>query len=106
MLRTKEKLMQFRHLIRLFTCAVILAIAPAAFSQESEKAAAREKTRERLNALLQRLGPEMNVSFKPSSKSHFVFMGVLREGLKNAEQFEIVISVSTSDNIGFRIFPH
>ena len=98
--------MKFPHLIRLFTCVVILAAAPAAFSQETDKTALREKTRERLNALLQRLGPEMNVSFKPSSKSQFVFTGVLRDGLKNAEQFEIVISVSTSDTIGFRIFPH
>lgn len=48
----------------------------------------------------------MGVTFKPSSKSQFVFTGVLRDGLKNAEQFEIVISVSTSDTIGFRIFPH
>jgi hypothetical protein len=35
-----------------------------------------------------------------------VFTGVLSEGLKNADQFEIVISVSTADTIGFRIFPH
>jgi hypothetical protein len=98
--------MKFPHLIRLFTCVVILAAAQAAFSQEPDKTALREKTRERLNTLLQRLGPEMNVTFKPSTKSQFVFTGVLRDGLKNAEQFEIVISVSTSDTIGFRIFPH
>jgi hypothetical protein len=98
--------MKFPQLIRLFTCVVILAFSPAVFSQEPDKAALREKTRERLNALLQRLGPDMNVTFKPSSKSQFVFTGVLRDGLKNAEQFEIVISVSTSDTIGFRIFPH
>src|SRR5688572_29149 len=99
-------LMKIPDAIRILICALILAAAPAAFSQESDKGALREKTRERLNALLQRLGPEMNVSFKPTSKSQFVFSGVLREGLKNADQFEIVISVSTADTIGFRIFPH
>jgi hypothetical protein len=96
--------MKFPHVIRFFICAVILAAAPAAFSQETE--ATREKTRERLSALLQRVGPDMNVSFKPSSKSPFVFTGVLTGGLKNSDQLEIVISVTTKDTIGFRIFPH
>lgn len=98
--------MKIPHVIRVLIFVTVLAAAPAAFSQEPDKTALREKTRERLNALLQRLGPDMNVSFKPSSKSQFVFTGVLRDGLKNAEQFEIVISVSPSDTIGFRIFPH
>lgn len=92
------------HTIRILICAVILAAAPAVFAQDEN--AARDKTRERLNALLERIGPTMNVSFKPSSKSNFVFTGVMRDGLKNAEQFEIVISVTTKDTIGFRIFPH
>ena len=91
---------------RVLIFLVLLAAAPAIFSQEPDKTALRDKTRERLNALLQRLGPEMGVTFKPSSKSQFVFTGVLRDGLKHADQFEIVISVSTSDTIGFRIFPH
>jgi hypothetical protein len=30
----------------------------------------------------------------------------MRDGLKNAGQLEIVISVTTKDTIGFRIFPH
>lgn len=89
---------------RLIVCALILAAAPAVFAQEPD--AARDKTRERLNALLLRVGPDMNVSFKPSSKSQFIFTGVMRDGLKNAEQFEIVISVTSKDTLGFRIFPH
>lgn len=96
--------MKIPSVIRLLICAVILATAPAVFSQEAD--AARDKTRERLGALLQRVGPDMNVSFKPSSKSQFVFTGVMRDGLKNVDQFEIVISVTTKDTIGFRVFPH
>ena len=96
--------MKIPHMIRFFVCAAILIAAPAVFSQEAD--AARDKTRERLNALLQRVGPEMNVIFKPSSKSQFVFTGVMKDGLKNVEQFEIVISVTTKDTIGFRVFPH
>ena len=96
--------MKIPHVIRLLICTVILAAAPAVFSQEAD--AARDKTRERLNALLQRVGPDMNVTFKPSSKSQFVFTGVMKDGLKNVDQFEIVISVTTKDTIGFRVFPH
>ncbi|HEY0727148.1 MAG TPA: hypothetical protein VGD38_03700 [Pyrinomonadaceae bacterium] len=96
--------MKIPHVIRFLFCAAILAFAPAVFSQEAD--AARDKTRERLNALLQRVGPDMNVTFKPSSKSQFVFTGVMKDGLKNVEQFEIVISVTTKDTIGFRVFPH
>jgi hypothetical protein len=92
------------YAIRFLICAVILAAAPAVFSQEAD--AARDKTRERLGALLARVGPNMNVSFKPSPKSPFIFTGVMQDGLKNAEQFEIVISVTAKDTIGFRIFPH
>ena len=90
--------------IRILICAAILAAAPAVFSQESDPA--RDKTRERLSALLQRVGPDMNVTFKASSKSPFVFTGVMRDGLKHAEELEIVISVTTKETIGFRIFPH
>jgi hypothetical protein len=83
---------------------VILATATTAFSQENDTA--RDKTRERLNALLTRVGPDLGIAFKPSSKSPFVFTGMLRDGLKNVDSFEVVISVTTKDTIGFRIFPH
>ena len=96
--------MKIPHVLRLLILVALLALPFTAFAQDKE--AAREKTRERLNALLQRVGPDLGVTFKPSTKSQFVFTGVLREGLKNADQFEIVISVTTSDTIGFRIFPH
>jgi hypothetical protein len=96
--------MKFPRLAGLLICLAILASASTAFSQEAD--AAREKTRDRLNALLTRIGPDMSIAFKPSSKSPYVFTGVLRDGLKNADSFEIVISVTTNETIGFRIFPH
>lgn len=97
--------MKIPHLIRLLICTAILAAAPSVFAQDSSDAA-REKTRERLSALLQRVGPDVKVSFKPTSKSEYVFTGVLRDGLTNSEYLEIVISVTTKETIGFRIFPH
>jgi hypothetical protein len=87
---------------------LLLLCAPAVFAQAAAPTpdAARDKTRERLTALLTRVGPTIKVDFQPSSKSPFVFTGVMREGLKNSESFEIVISVTTNETISFRIFPH
>ena len=96
--------MKIPRVAGLIICLAILTTASTAFAQDTD--AAREKTRERMNALLTRVGPEMGIDFKPSSKSPFVFTGMMRDGLKNAESFEIVISVTTKETIGFRIFPH
>jgi hypothetical protein len=92
--------------IRAIIFVIILAAAPAALAQQDTAEAARDKTRQRLSALLQRVGSEISVSFQPSSKSPFVFTGVMSEGLKNAESLEIVITITNKDTIGFRVFPH
>src|SRR5918992_5158809 len=98
--------MKIRLIIRSAFFVLILAAAPAAFAQQDTAEATRDKTRQRLSALLQRVAPEIKVDFQPSSKSQFVFTGVMRDGLRNAESFEIVITVTTKDTIGFRVFPH
>lgn len=94
-----------RSLIKLAIFISIL-IAPQAVLCQAPTDAAREKTRERLNALLVREGPGVKVSFKQSEKNPFSFVGVLTEGLKNSESMEILVSVTKSETIGFRIFPH
>lgn len=82
--------------------AVLIAV-PSAYGQE---ASSRDKTRDRLNALLTRLGPDIKIAFQQSTKSNYVFTGVLREGLTNADFLEVVITVTAKDTIGFRVFPH
>lgn len=94
-----------RSAIQFLLFISILISAPAIYGQ-ADATATREKTRERLNALLQREGPPMKVSFRQSDKNPFNFIGVLKDGLKNAESMEIVIMVSAKDTIGFRVFPH
>ncbi len=94
------------HIIRSLVLFAILAIVPAVVGQDATAEATREKTRARLSALLERVGPDIKVKFQPSSKSQFVFTGMMREGLTNAEYLEIVITVTSKDTIGFRIFPH
>lgn len=99
--------MKPRLTIRSLIFVLILAAAPAVFAQQEDTAeATRDKTRQRLSALLQRVGPDIKVEFQPSPKSQFVFTGTMRDGLANAESLEIVITVTSKDTIGFRIFPH
>src|SRR5690349_5744622 len=95
--------MKIPRVVGLLICLVILATAHAAFAQAAD--AARDKTRERMNALLTRVGPDLGIIFKPSSKSPFVFTGILRAGLKNAESYEIVLSATPKESIDFRILP-
>lgn len=92
-----------RSTLKFLLFVLILISAPAVYGQVE---ATREKTRERLGALLQREGPGIKVSFRQSDKNPFNFIGMLRDGLKNAESMEIVVMVSAKDTIGFRIFPH
>src|SRR6185312_1929791 len=92
------------------TFAVVLFIlsmlsVSAVYGQQDDEAA-RIRTRERLEALLEKTGAEINVDFKQSQKQPFNYTGSLKVGLVNTESFEIVISVTPKDTIGFRIYPH
>ena len=100
---SKETSMKTPLTIRFILFTAILTIAPAVLAQAD---ATREKTRDRLSALLTRVGPEVKINFQPSSKSPYVFQGVLREGLKNSQYLEILITVSSKQTINFRVFPH
>jgi hypothetical protein len=66
----------------------------------------RDANRERLRAVLETVGPKINVSFRQSDKQPYNFVGVMKTGLVNADALEIVISVGAEDTIHFRIFPH
>jgi len=68
--------------------------------------AVRNRTREKLAQLLEKAGPTINVAFSQSQKQPYNYVGTLTTGLANADNFEIVISVTPRETIGFRIFPH
>jgi hypothetical protein len=68
--------------------------------------AVRNRTRQRLGELLEKAGPDIKVSFTQSQKQPYNYVGSLTTGLVNAESFEIVISVTPKDTIGFRVYPH
>ncbi len=91
--------------LQLLLIALILMSAPTIYGQGSNDAS-RDRTKERLNALLQRVGPGVKVTFSQSQKSQYVYIGALREGLTNSDFMEIVISVTPSETINVRVFPH
>ena len=97
-----------RVLLLLSFVVATMIVAPAAYSQTTPTPddPARVKTREQLRGLLDKVGPTINVSFRQSQKQPFNFVGVLKEGLTNADSLEIVIGVTANQTIGFRIFPH
>ena len=78
---------------------------PAVYGQQ-DKEANRVRTREMLAQLLEKAGPDLKVSFSQSQKQPFNYVGSLKTGLVNADSFEIVISVTPNETIGFRIYPH
>ena len=97
-----EEVMKRIFLIVIFS--LMITSASAVFAQTND--AARIRTRDSLAALLEKAGPGINVDFRQSTKQPFNYVGVLKQGLVNAESFEIVISVTPNETIGFRIYPH
>jgi hypothetical protein len=91
-------------LLGVFIFTTTIAI-PSLYGQQDDPVA-RNRTRERLAALLEKAGPSVNVDFRQSQKQPFNYVGMLRTGLVNAESFEIVVSVTAKDTIGFRVYPH
>ena len=88
---------------------LLMTAAPAVYGQQTAqqaKEAGRIRTRELLAQLLAKVGPEVNISFVQSQKVPFNYIGTLRQGLAHAESFEVVVSVTANDTIGFRIYPH
>jgi hypothetical protein len=85
---------------------LLVTFSVSAVSAQEENEGDREATRERLAELLEKEGSGIKVGFTRSTKQPFNYVGTLKSGLLNAENFEIVISVTPKATIGFRIYPH
>ena len=87
---------------------ITIVVAPTSYSQTTPQPEdpARVRTREQLKVLLDKIGPTIKVAFRQSEKQPFNFVGVLKDGLTNANSFEIVIGITKDQTIGFRVFPH
>jgi hypothetical protein len=94
-----------KRILLLAIFSLVIMSAPAVFAQTANEAS-RIRTRDSLGALLEKAGPGINVAFRQSTKQPFNYVGVMKQGLVNADSFEIVISVTANETIGFRIYPH
>ena len=95
--------MRWIPLAVLFALVLTFAAQPA-LGQQTE-AAARIRTRELVGQLLEKEGPVVHITFRQSEKQPFNFIGLLKEGVTQAESFEIVVGVTPNQTIGFRIYP-
>ena len=95
----------FAMLLFVLTTISVSAVYHPAYGQQDDEAV-RNRTREQLAKLLDKTGPDIKVAFSQSQKQPYNYVGTLRSGLVNAESFEIVISVTPKETIGFRIYPH
>jgi hypothetical protein len=93
-------------MLRFLLFGLILLSASTVYCQQSSAPTAREKTRDRLGQLLQRVGPEISVGFRQSEKQPFNFVGIMKDGLTVCDSLEVVVGVTDNATIGFRIFPH
>jgi len=94
--------MRLKIFAALLPVVLLLAAPPA-----SAQSISRDTTREQLRSVLASAGArsDVNVTFRQSTKNPYNFVGSMT-GLANSDSLEIVISVTQSDTIGFRIYPH
>ena len=71
---------------------ILVTSMPAVYGQNDESS--RNRTREQLGNLLEKAGGDINIAFRQSTKQPFNYVGMLTQGLINADRFEIVISVT------------
>ena len=81
----------------------MLAFAPAANAQDAERNATREKVRQLLATSGARA--DVNIAFQQSTKNPYNFFGST-SALKNVDSLEVIVSVTQSNTVGFRVYPH
>ena len=95
-----------RPIVVALLCALTVTTSvPAVYGQQTSDETARLRTKGQMTQLLDTVGPAIGVSFRQSEKQPFNFIGTMRE-LTNSDSLEIVISVTKSETIAFRIYPH
>lgn len=111
----KRAIVRVAMLLCLGSAGVTLTAPPASAQSTNPATAtapaeapdpARDATREKLRALLAVQGPKMNVEFHQIAKAPYNFAGSLTTGLNNVSSLEIVIIITKTNTIGFRVYPH
>jgi len=93
-----------RIVMILLAGALVTVCQFAVMAQDSSNS--RDRNRDQLQAVLNRVGPTIKVEFKQNDQHPYVFTGFMKDGLTSVDSFEIVISVGAQDTIHFRIYPN
>jgi hypothetical protein len=88
------------------TAVAFLCLAVVVGPVLAQNTSDRDKTREQLRATLADGSTLIGTSFRQSERNPYNFVGSYTRNLKNAQSLEIVISVTKSETIGFRVYPH
>jgi hypothetical protein len=85
-------------------CVALMGLTSGASAQD----VLRDATREKLRQVLETAGARQDVAvtFRQSTKNPYNFVGSMTVGLANCDSLEIVVSVTKSDTIGLRVYPH
>jgi hypothetical protein len=75
-------------------------------SASAQSAQQRDATRERLRAALAVSGPKIGVHFQQSTKNPYNFTSSKTTNLKNEDSLEITVSVTKSNTVSLRVYPH
>jgi len=95
-----------RILLTAIACLGLQLALVGADQTDAEKAA-RQATRDKLRETLDAATADgLKVTFHQSADQPFVFAGVMSEGLPNLDSLEILITVTQSETIAFRVYPH
>jgi hypothetical protein len=89
--------------LRIATALALVLIAGSALAQDSRDVT-RDKLRKALTAGGQR--SDVGIDFRQSSKQPYNFVGSMESDLLNTDSLEVVVRVTESDTISFRIYPH
>lgn len=86
---------------------MLLALGGAAGAEgQIDTDAVRSVTRQELEALLAQFGPAQEMHFHRSTVRPFNLVGSLASGLTNSSSLEIIVYITKTQTIAFRIYPH
>src|SRR6266550_5591529 len=91
---------------RILLSVLTIALGVPALRAQDTDVATRNRNREQLASLLDRVGPGIYMTFRQSQKEPYNYTANLTEGMTNAESFEVVLSVTTVNTYGLRAYPH
>ncbi len=93
-----------RNLVRSIAVCFVLFVATTSVAH----AMTRDETRDALHDTLTAAGTlsDVGATFRQSTKNPYNFVASIDDRLTYSDSLEVVISITKSNTIGFRIYPH